>query len=157
MAGTRSLGQWVRLDDLAEREVVLYIRQLDSDLVTNSGFRNENHVSRSDTSNAVAFLANVFDFDVEAVQAIPAYTEDIREIVVSGIPDVLDKQVAAIAEREGFASKSELVRTAIRQYINETDYKFAQCTECGTIGFTWDAEQVPGNCPYCNGGPYLAL
>jgi len=28
----------------------------------------------------------VYDIDVEAVQAIPAYTEDIREIVVSGIP-----------------------------------------------------------------------
>ncbi|WP_135665837.1 nucleotidyltransferase domain-containing protein [Halorhabdus rudnickae] len=27
-----------------------------------------------------------YDIDVEAVQAIPAYTEDIREIVVSGIP-----------------------------------------------------------------------
>ena len=27
-----------------------------------------------------------YDTDVEAVQAIPAYTEDIREIVVSGIP-----------------------------------------------------------------------
>jgi predicted nucleotidyltransferase len=27
-----------------------------------------------------------FDIDVEAVQAVPAYTEDIREIVVSGIP-----------------------------------------------------------------------
>lgn len=28
----------------------------------------------------------VYDIDVEAVQAIPTYTEDIREIVVSGIP-----------------------------------------------------------------------
>ncbi len=27
-----------------------------------------------------------FDIDVEAVQAVPTYTEDIREIVVSGIP-----------------------------------------------------------------------
>jgi predicted nucleotidyltransferase len=27
-----------------------------------------------------------YDIDVEAVQAIPAYTDDIREIVVSGIP-----------------------------------------------------------------------
>ena len=27
-----------------------------------------------------------YDIDVEAVQAIPAYTEDIREIIVSGIP-----------------------------------------------------------------------
>jgi len=27
-----------------------------------------------------------YDIDVEAVQAIPTYTEDIREIVVSGIP-----------------------------------------------------------------------
>lgn len=27
-----------------------------------------------------------YDIDVEAVQAVPAYTEDIREIVVSGIP-----------------------------------------------------------------------
>lgn len=27
-----------------------------------------------------------FDIDVETVQAVPAYTEDIREIVVSGIP-----------------------------------------------------------------------
>jgi len=27
-----------------------------------------------------------YDIDVEAVQAIPSYTEDIREIVVSGIP-----------------------------------------------------------------------
>lgn len=27
-----------------------------------------------------------FDIDVEAVQAIPAYTDDIREIIVSGIP-----------------------------------------------------------------------
>lgn len=27
-----------------------------------------------------------YDIDVEAIQAIPAYTEDIREIVVSGIP-----------------------------------------------------------------------
>ncbi|WP_135306042.1 nucleotidyltransferase domain-containing protein [Haloarcula amylovorans] len=28
----------------------------------------------------------VYDIDVEAVQAIPAYTADIREIIVSGIP-----------------------------------------------------------------------
>jgi predicted nucleotidyltransferase len=27
-----------------------------------------------------------YDIDVEAVQAIPAYTDDIREIIVSGIP-----------------------------------------------------------------------
>ncbi|KZX46363.1 nucleotidyltransferase [Haloarcula sp. K1] len=27
-----------------------------------------------------------YDIDVEAVQSVPAYTEDIREIVVSGIP-----------------------------------------------------------------------
>ncbi|WP_211334089.1 hypothetical protein [Halopiger aswanensis] len=27
-----------------------------------------------------------FDIDVETVQAVPAYTEGIREIVVSGIP-----------------------------------------------------------------------
>jgi len=27
-----------------------------------------------------------YDIDVEAVQAIPSYTEDIRKIVVSGIP-----------------------------------------------------------------------
>ncbi|MFC6977013.1 nucleotidyltransferase domain-containing protein [Halomicroarcula sp. GCM10025709] len=27
-----------------------------------------------------------YDIDIEAIQAIPAYTEDIREIIVSGIP-----------------------------------------------------------------------
>ena len=27
-----------------------------------------------------------YDIDVEAIQAIPAYTDDIREIIVSGIP-----------------------------------------------------------------------
>lgn len=27
-----------------------------------------------------------YDIDVEAVQTVPTYTEDIREIVVSGIP-----------------------------------------------------------------------
>lgn len=73
------------------------------------------------------------------------------------IPEVLDQQVAAVAESEGFASKSELVRTAIREYIENTDYEFARCQECGTIGFTWDAESVPGNCPFCNGGPYLSV
>lgn len=28
----------------------------------------------------------VYDIDVEAVQSIPTYTEDVREIIVSGIP-----------------------------------------------------------------------
>jgi metal-responsive CopG/Arc/MetJ family transcriptional regulator len=74
------------------------------------------------------------------------------------IPDVLDEQVGAIAEREGYASKSELVREAVRDLIEESDYKFAICQECGTVGFSWDAEGgLPGNCPFCNEGPYTRL
>ena len=32
------------------------------------------------------FDGDRYAYDIEAVQAIPAYTDDIREIVVSGIP-----------------------------------------------------------------------
>ncbi|GAA0203752.1 hypothetical protein GCM10009000_017400 [Halobacterium noricense] len=48
--------------------------------------REANAVARDLEETAFDGDRYAFDIDVEAVQAIPTYTEDIREIVVSGIP-----------------------------------------------------------------------
>jgi len=48
--------------------------------------REANAIARDLEDTAFDGDRYAYDIDVEAVQAIPAYTEDIREIVVSGIP-----------------------------------------------------------------------
>lgn len=48
--------------------------------------RAANAVARDLEETAFDGDRYAYDIDVEAVQAIPAYTDDIREIVVSGIP-----------------------------------------------------------------------
>jgi predicted nucleotidyltransferase len=48
--------------------------------------RDANTIARDLEETAFDGDRYVYDIDVEAVQAIPTYTEDIREIVVSGIP-----------------------------------------------------------------------
>jgi hypothetical protein len=45
-----------------------------------------------------------FDVDVEAVASIPRYTEDIREIVLSGIP---------VHETEQFKTFEQLLRNEV--------------------------------------------
>lgn len=48
--------------------------------------REANAVARDLEETAFDGDRYAYDIDVEAVQAIPTYTEDIREIIVSGIP-----------------------------------------------------------------------
>lgn len=48
--------------------------------------REANAVGRDLEDSAFDGNRYAYDIDVEAVQAVPAYTENIREIVVSGIP-----------------------------------------------------------------------
>jgi predicted nucleotidyltransferase len=48
--------------------------------------REANAIARDLEETAFNGNRYTYDIDVEAVQAVPTYTEDIREIVVSGIP-----------------------------------------------------------------------
>jgi predicted nucleotidyltransferase len=50
------------------------------------GQRKANGIARDLEAMEFDEARYAYDIDVEAIQAIPAYTDDIREIIVSGIP-----------------------------------------------------------------------